>query len=71
MSYKNRKLQNPERYFLKGVFVKMKGGIGLRRKIIDGDLILLLFVASIRRKLLETTHTEERSVYTISESCNI
>ena len=39
----------------------MKDGIGLRRKIFNGDcmlLILLLSVASIRRKLLETTNTE-------------
>ena len=35
-------------------------------------LILLLSVASIRRKLLKTNHTEESySVHTNSESCNI
>ena len=34
-------------------------------------LILLLSVASIRRKLLKTTNTEERSVHTNSERCNI
>ena len=34
-------------------------------------LILVLSVASIRRKLLKTTHSEERSVHTNSESCNI
>ena len=34
-------------------------------------LILLLSVASIWRKLLKTTHTEERGVHTNSESCNI
>ena len=51
----------------------MKGGIGLRRKTsaFDPFLILLLSVASIRRKLLKTTHTEEHSVHTNSESCNI
>jgi len=39
----------------KGVFAKMKGGLGLRRKIIDGDRYKssLLFVASRRRKLLK------------------
>ena len=38
----------------------MKRGIGLRRKIFNGDymlLILLLSVASIRKKLLKTTNT--------------
>ena len=52
----------------------MKGGIGLRRKIFNGDcmlLILLLSVVSIRRKLLKTTNTEERCVHTNSKSCNI
>ncbi len=34
-------------------------------------LILLLSVASIGRKLLKTTNTEERSVHTNSEKCNI
>ena len=34
-------------------------------------LILFLSVASIWRKLLKTTHTEERSVHTNSERCNI
>ena len=33
--------------------------------------ILLLSVVSIRRKLLKTTHTEESSVHSNSESCNI
>ena len=42
-------------YALKGVFAKMKGGKGLRRKIIDGELIqiFLLSVASIKIKLLK------------------
>ena len=35
----------------------MKGGIGLRRKISASDRSN---VASIRRKLLKTTHAEER-----------
>ena len=50
------------------------GSIGLRRKIMDGDtmiLILLQCVSSLRRKLLETTHTDERSVQRSAESCNI
>ena len=48
----------------------MKGGIGLRRKISAfGSLLILLL--SIMRKLLKTTHTEERSFHTNSESCNI
>ena len=34
-------------------------------------LILLLSVASIRRKLLKTTYTKERTFYTNSESCNL
>ena len=34
-------------------------------------LILLLLVASIRRKLLKTTLTEEQSVHTNSESCTL
>ena len=49
---------------LKGSERKMKEGIGLLRKI-------SAFVASIRRKLLKTTHTEERSVYTNSKSFKI
>ena len=50
----------------------MKGGIALRRKIIAFWLqkIFLLLVASIRRKLLKTTHAEERSVHIHSESCS-
>jgi len=34
-------------------------------------IILLLSVASMRRNLLKTTHTKERSVHTNSETCNI
>ena len=51
---------------LKGVFAKNE--MGYRRMLL---LILLLSVASIRRKLLKTTHTEERRINTNSESCNI
>ena len=60
-----------EKNRLKGVFAKNERGYRLTSKIFDGDLILLLSVASIKRKLLKTTHTEERSVHTNSESCNI
>ena len=42
------------------------GYIDLRRKI-----ILLLSVASIKRKLFKTTHAEERSVHTNLENCSI
>ena len=49
---------------LKGVFAKIKGSIGLRRKVFYGDCYLFLSVASIRRKLLKTTNTEEPSVHT-------
>jgi len=59
--------------YFKGVFAKIKRGYRLTSKNIWWRLllILLLSVASIRRKLLKTTHTEERSVHTNSESCNI
>ena len=33
--------------------------------------LTILSVASMKRKLLKTTHTEERSVHANSESCNI
>ena len=51
----------------------MKGGTGYggKNKRFWSLLILLLPVASIRKKLLKTTHDEERSVHTNSESCNI
>ena len=35
------------------------------------SLLILLLSASIKRKLLKTTYTEERSVHTNSENCNI
>ena len=53
---------------LKGVFAKNERGMS---KNIRWLLILLLTVASIRRKLLKTAYTEEPSVRTNSESCNI
>ena len=49
----------------------MKGVTGVRRKIIDGDLLLLLSIVSIRKKLLKTTHTEELGIHTNLESCKI
>ena len=52
----------------------MKEGLGLRRKISAFDLYLSYFLllcdVSISRKLLKTTHTEERSIHTNSENCN-
>ena len=52
---------------------KMKGGKGFRRKNkrFWSLLILLLSVAYVRKKIIKTTYTEERSVHTNSESCNI
>ena len=42
---------------LKGVFAKMKGGIGLRRKIIDGDRYTnLTSICCVYKE--KTTHTE-------------
>ena len=59
--------------YLKGVFAKNEKGFGLtaKNKRFWSLLILLLSVASIRRKLLKTTHTEECSIHTNSENCNI
>ena len=58
---------------LKGVSGKNESGYEHRSKNIRRWLllILLLSVASIRRKLLKTAHTEERGIHTNSESCNI
>ena len=58
---------------LKGVFAKNESGYrrNAKNKRFQSQLILLLSVASIRRKLLKTIHTEERSAHTNSESCNI
>ena len=51
------------RIMLKGVFAKNERGYRLNaiNKRFWSLLILLLSVASIRRKLLKTTHTEEQS----------
>ena len=51
---------------LKGVFAKNERGYRLNaiKKRILSLLILLLSVAFIRRKLLKTSHTEERSAHT-------
>ena len=59
--------------WLKGVFAKNERGYRLNaiKKRFWSLLILLLTVASMRRKLLKTTNTEERSVLTNSERCNI
>ena len=46
--------------YLKGVFAKNERGYKLRAIDKRFDLILLLSVASIKRKLLKTTHAEER-----------
>ena len=56
---------------LKGVFAKNERGYRLNaiKKRFRSLLILLLSVASIRKKLLKTTYTTERSVHTNSESC--
>ena len=58
---------------LKGVFAKNERGYWVTSKNIRWwlQLILLLSVASIKRKMFKTTHTEEHSVYTIAESSNI
>ena len=48
---------------LKGVFAKNKRGYRLNaiKKRFWSPIILLLSVASIRRKLIKTSHTEERT----------
>ena len=58
---------------LKGVFAKNERGFSLNaiKKRFWSILILLISIASIRRKLLKTTNTEERSIHTNSERCNI
>ena len=57
-------------YILKGGFAKNERWYRLtaENKRFWSLLILLLYVASIRRKLLKTTYNEERSVHTNSES---
>ena len=59
--------------FLKWVFAKNEGGYRFHpiKNRFWSLLILLLSVVSIRRKLLKTSHTEERRVHTNSERCNI
>ena len=51
------------------MFAKNERGYRLAAKMKPFSLLLILIlsVASIRRKLLKTTHTEERSVHTNSE----
>ena len=51
---------------LKGVFAKNERGYRLNaiKSAFLSLLIFLLSVASIRRKLIKTSHTEERSVHT-------
>ena len=58
---------------LKGVFAKKERGYRLNaiKKRFWSLLILLPSVASIRRKLLKTSHTEERSGHTNWENFNI
>ena len=58
---------------LKGVFAKNERGYRLNaiKKRFWSLLIFLLYVASIWRKLLKTSYTEERSVRTNWERCNI
>ena len=60
-------------FYVFGVFAKNERGYRLTAKNnrFWSLLILLLSVASIRRKLLKSTYTEEHSVHTNSESCNI
>ena len=68
----NLVLRFGESQFLKGVFAKNERGYRLnaKNKRFWSPLILLLSVASIRRKLLKTTYTEERSIHTNSFFAN-
>ena len=43
---------------LKGVFAKNERGLNSIKKRFGSPLILLLSVASIRKKLIKTSHTE-------------
>ena len=56
-----------------GVFANNERGQAYVEKYLMVIALLILFVsvASIMRKLLKTTQTEESSVHTNSESCNI
>ena len=51
----------------------MKGGLGLRRKIsaFDRNLTYFCYVNKEKINLKKTTYTEQRSVHTNSESCNM
>ena len=49
----------------------MKGGIGLCRKIFDGDRYLSSIFFVYKEKIVNKDLSEERSVHTNSESCNI
>ena len=71
--FRNGQTKGTVRKTLKGVFAKNERGYrrNAKNKRFRSLLILLLSVASIRRKLLKTIHTKERSVHTNSESCNI
>ena len=53
-------------FLLKGVFAKNERAYRLNaiKKRFRSLLILLLVVASIRRKLIKTSHTEDRSAHT-------
>ena len=72
--------QNTTLYRVEGLLI-IKGSMipknerGYRLKAKNKRFLSLLIlprsVMSIKRKLLKTTHTKERSVYTNSESCNI
>ena len=71
---KQQKHQKKRKYpSLKGVFAKNEREYRLTSKnnCIWSLPILLLSVASIKRKLLKMTYAEERSVHTNLESCNI
>ena len=67
LNYERKKI------LLMGVLAKNERGYrrNAKNKRFWSLLILLLSVASIRRKLFKTTHTEERSAHTNSESYNI
>ena len=62
-----------DKFLLKGVLAKNERGYrrNAKNKRFRSLLILLLSVASIRRKLLKTVQTEERSANTNSEICII
>ena len=59
----------------KGVIAKYERGYRLafieKYSMVIGTNLTFICCVYIRRKLLRTIHTEERSVHTKSESCNI